>query len=545
MSKIVPFLQILFYLQNDRSVHTVGKIFVNLLQETVNSRDSLYLIKNFISNLADIIHASSNYTLGQFVFLDSWIKKYLQHAHVADVDELLKVLIDIVNQVYNSDAWAEWDPIFQIHIFPSLKQLATVSNASPHVGELAAALCKVSPELCNQGMTYFTEDPVDPAVSARFALTVLQNQLVTSQENCIIRAWLRCCLLSTDSNDELTRHVLNLHASFRTLRSKFDRSTNALCDLLEALASENNETVKENVLKLLLDNLTNVDNWVKLYIKEPKNESLTIHIYTCMAVLVHNFASFLYNKTKSACLLSRIMSTLLLPAETLMGRTPHNYVLHSVQKTWHLFFKGICSLNWNDDVFLERTLRDLIVCYVPHFPTDNNSPLLKCFDDVAIATMILHKTANAFLSQSSKATKQHSLKVLRFFDNFMVNCTSLEIMRFIAESTLVTLLEFLLLNLHCNAAVSVLISLTSSDFYHVIREDVHESIIRVTEKHLNFNSNNYFQLIQILIKIIPVDIKIILPRIQQTVVSLEKIRGDGFDSTLRKGILSIETALSV
>lgn len=489
--------------------------------------------------------ASSNYTLGQFLFLDSWIKKYLQHANVADVDELLKVLINIVNQVYNSDAWSEWDPVFQIHIFPSLKTLAATSNASPHVGELAAALCKLSPELCNQGMAYFTDDPVDPAVSASFVLTILQNQLVISQENFIIRAWLRCCLLSTDCNLELTKRVLTIHPSFNVLKNKLVMSSNALYDVLELLAKEPNKSIKENVLKLLLDNLTNVDAWVKIYIKEPRGEALTVHIYTCVAVLVYNFAPFLYNKTKSSCLLSRIISTFLLPVETLMGRSPHNCVLHSVQKTWHLFFKGICSLNWNDDVFLERTLRDLVLCYVPHFPTDNNSPLLKCFDDETIATMIIHKTANGFLNQSSKTTKPHSVKVLRFFDNFLAHCSSLAIMKFIAHTTLVVFLEFLLLNLHCNAAVSVLISLTSNDLYDVVREDVHRSITVVTEKHLTFNSNNYFQLIQILIKIIPADIKVILPKIRQSVVSLEKIRGDGYDSTLRKGLRDIETALSV
>lgn len=489
--------------------------------------------------------ASTNYTLGQYVFLDSWIKRYLQHAHTADMEELLKTLTNIIHHVYNSDAWTDWDPVFQIHIFPSLKQLAAVSNASKHVGELAAALCKVSPELCNQGMIYFTEDPVDPAVSSCFILTILQNQLITNQENFIIRAWLRCCLLSTDFNEELNKHILNVNASFRTFRNKLFKSTNVLCDLLELLSKEPNETIKENVLKLLLDNFGNVDNWVKMYIKEPKNEPLTIHIYTCMAVLVHNFASLLYNKAKSACLLSRIISSLLLPTETLMGRTPHIYVLHSVSKTWHLFFKGICSLNWSDDVFLERTLRDLIVCYVPHFPTDDSSPVLKCFDDEIIAAMIIQKIANAFLNQSSKTPKQHSLKVLRFFNNFIAKCTSLEIMKFIAQNTLVVLLEFLLLNLHCTVAVSVLISLNSNDLYDVIREDVHRSIMKVTDKHLTFNTNNYFQLIQVLIKIIPMDIKAILPKIQQTVISIEKIRGDGHDSTLRKGLSNIEAALFV
>lgn len=488
--------------------------------------------------------ASSTYMLGQFVFLDSWIKKYLQHCHVTDVDTLLKILVDVVDNVYKSDVWSDWDPVFQIHIFPCLKQLATTNNASPRIGQLAAALCKVSPELSNQGMAYFTDDPVDPGVSARFALTLVQNQLIPNQEGCIIKAWLRCCLLSTENNEELTKSVLKLHNSIASFKNKLETSSNPLFDMFELLAQENNIVLKETVLKLLVDNLTNVDVWVKPYIKEPKSEALTIHIYTNIAVLVYNFAPILYNKTKSACLLSRIISTFLLPVELLRGQTPHNYVLHSVQRTWHLYFKGIYALNWNDDLFLERTLKDLIVCYVPHFPTDN-SPLLKCFNDENMATVILQKIAIAFLSHSSKCTKQHSLKVLRFFDNFMNNCKSVGIMRFIAQSVLVILLEFLLFNLHCNAAVSTLISLTSSDFYDAVKSDVHQSIITVTEKHLTFNSNNYFQLALILVKIIPDDIKVLLPKIHQIVVSVEKVRGDGFDSTLRKGLSSIEAAVSV
>lgn len=537
-------LQIVLYLQNERPIHTVGKNFNSLLQESVKSRDSYDLIKHFINNLEYIMQASPTYSLGQCVFLDSWIKKYLQHCHAIDVDELLKILIKVVDNVYNSDVWTEWDPVFQIHVFPCLKQLAVLPNASPQIGKLAAALCKVSPELSNQGMAYFTDDPVDPGVSARFVLTLLENQLITNQEGCIIRAWLRCCLLSTANNEELTENVLRFYSAFLPFKDKLNTSTNPLYDILEALAKETNEFVRENVLKLLLDNLTNMDVWVKSCIKEPKNENLTTNIYTCTAVLVYNFSTYLYNRTKSACMLSRIISTLLLPVEILMGRTPHTYILHSVQRTWHLYFKGIYFLNWNDDVFLERTLKDLIVYYVPYFPADNSSPLLKCFNDDALAIMILQKTANAFLGQSSKCTMQHSLKVLRFFDNLINNYKSVVIIRFIAQDVLIVLLEFILFNLHCNAAVSTLISLTSLDIYDLVKSDVHKSIMTVTEKHLTFNSNNYFQLAQILVKVMPADIKALLPKIQQTIVSVEKIRGDGFDSTLRKGLSGIEAALA-
>lgn len=531
----------MLYLRNERSVDGVGKNLVSLIQENVKSRQSFSLIRHFINNLEDVMNASSNYTLGQFVFFDSWIKKYLQHCHTTDVEELLKVLTNIVDSVYISDVWSEWDPVFQIHVFPCLKQLATVSGASPQIGVLAATLCKVSAELSNQGIAYFTDDPVDPKVSSHFVLTLVQSQLVPAQENCVIRAWLRCCILSTENSEELTKSVLGINSLLRPFRDKFH--ANPFCEILEILAKQPNNAVKENTVKLLLDSVVNIDVWVKTYIKEPKSEATTLHIYTCAAVLVYNFAASLYNKTKSACLLSRIISTFLLPAEVLMGRTPHTYTLHAVQRTWHLFFKGICSLNWSDDQFLERTLRDLIVCYVPHFPTDH-SPLLKCFDDQAVAAMVLNVIATAFLRQSSKCNKQQSLKVLRFLDHLMSNCTCLEIMRFVAKNVLPVLLEFLLFNLHCNAAVSVLISLNSSDFYEAVKSEVHQSIVDVTEKHLMFSSNNYFQLVQILVKVIPADVKALLPKIKETVVAAEKIRGDGFDSTLRKGLLSIETALA-
>lgn len=516
----------------------------SLLQESVKSRDSYDLIRHFINNLEDIMQASSTYSLGQCFFLDSWIKKYLQNCHVTDAEELLKILIKIVDNVHKSDVWTEWDPVFQIHVFPCLKQLAIAANASPQIGQLAAALCKVSPELSTQAVTYFTDDPVDPGVSAKFVLTLLDNQFIPNQEGCIIRAWLRCCLLSTENNQELTKSVLRFHSAFLPFKDKLDTSTNPLYDILEALAKETNNFVRDNVLKLLLDSLTNMDVWVKSCIKEPKSETVTIHIYTCTAVLVYNFSALLYNRTKSACLLSRLISTLLLPAEILMGRTPHSYILHSVQRTWHLYFNGIYSLNWNDDGFLERTLKDLIVCYIPHFPPDNTSPLLKCFGNDALAIMIMQKTAHTFLGHSPKCNKQHSLKVLRFFDNLINSCKSMVIIRFIAQDVLIVLLEFILFNLHCNAAVSVLISLASLDIYDLIKPDVHKSIMTVTEKHLTFNSNNYFQLAQILVKVVPADMKALLPNIQQTIVSVEKIRGDGFDSTLRKGLAGIEATLA-
>lgn len=355
----------------------------------------------------------------------------------------------------------------------------------------------------------------------------------------LFQAWLRCCLLCPDSNEELTRSLLKIPKLFAPV-VRLDLHTNPLCTFIEALAEDRHNTAS---IKSLLENFSNVDQWIKSYLKEPQNEAQILHIYTCLAVLVYNFATFLYCKTKSACILSKIISTALLPAEVLMGRTPHPFIIHSAQRTWHLYMKGIISLNRNDDIYLERILRDLIMYYVPHFPVEN-SPVLKCLNDEHTGSIVLGKMAGAFLSHNSKCTKEQASKVLRFFDNLMDTCESVAIMKFVAQKVVVVLLEYLLFNIQCNAAASPLISLASSGMYDAIREDVHQSIIAVTQKHLPFCSKNYFQLALILVKIIPADMVTLLPQIRKCVHSVETMRGLGFDSMLRKGLDSLEDALT-
>lgn len=170
---------------------TVGKGLMFLVQENVNYRDSFDLIKHFIRSLDDIMHSTSNYTLGQHIFLDSWIKKYLQSCQLTDVDELLQILIVTAECIYKEDVWAEWDPVFQLHVFPCLKQHATAPSASPQIGKLGALLCKMTPELCDQGVQCFTSDLVVPRVSTCFVVTFLQdypnNMVLPSQESSMLQ----------------------------------------------------------------------------------------------------------------------------------------------------------------------------------------------------------------------------------------------------------------------------------------------------------------------------------------------------------------------
>lgn len=540
-------LQIMLHVQNGKSIENVAKHLVELVNETVNCRDDFYLIKSYIRDLEHILNLSYNYNLNQHVLLGSWIKKYMTYCHHSDLDAVIQVLIFIAENVHKNDCWPQWETTFQLHVFPTIKQAATAPNASPQLGKLAAILSKVSPELSNQAITYFVGEQVATKVCAGFVSTLLQDYphgfLIPNQENFMIQAWVRCCLLSTENQSELTRNIMKLHGSFALVKHKINTSADPLCSYIEVLGQEAANGADFFTIRSLCEtSFGHADLWIKPCLKEPANEALVVHIYTRMALLVYHCAALLYCKTKSACLLSRLTSALLSPPEVLRGRAPHAFTLSAIYRTWHLFVKGICTLNWADDAFLERILRDLVVYYVPHFAA-NCSELLKCFDDQSLTEMILQKIATAFLTNSSRCAKEHTVSVLRVLESCIQRSSSLYTTQAICRKVLAGILEFLLFNLNCNAAIGVLKALISCTNYSEVREDVKLSVLAVTEKQLGFNAINYFKLAHILAKLMPVDMKALLPNIKQCVVSVEKMRGVGYDGMLRRSLENLESAL--
>lgn len=535
----------MLYIQNDKKIGPVTEMLMHQLHENANSRENFHRLKSFIKDLDAIMNMSVNYHLDQHILFGNWIKKYMLHCQYADLDHFLQILTRIVENVYRADAWSEWDNTFQLHIFPALKQASTVPNASPYIGKLAATLSKASPELSTEAITYFGGDLVAPKVCSRFISTLLQDYphggLIPNQENFMIQAWVRCCILSTENQEELTRNILKLHGNFAVIKNKLDLKVDILCSYIEVLGQE--FYLGRNVLEiksLFETSFNHVDLWIKPYIKEPVNDALTFQIYTLMSVLIYNCSPLMYSKTKSACLLSRLTSVLLTPPETLMGRVPNAHILNAVTKTWHLFAKGILKLDWKEDAFLERILKDLIVCYLPHFPAEA-SPIIKCFDDPQITVMMLQKISTAFLNPSNRCPKESSVKALRFI-SFTIEqniCTHI-----IADKLLFNVLEFLLFNLQCNAAICVITCLAASHVYNEIRDCVQRSIVKITEKHLSFNASNYFSMANILAKLIPLDVGAVLSIIKERVSAVERMRGVGYDAMLRRSLDGLESSLS-
>lgn len=240
----------------------------------------------------------------------------------------------------------------------------------------------------------------------------------------------------------------------------------------------------------------------------------------------------------------RLVNAFLLPMEVQMGRTPHPFVVGAVHRTWHRFMQGIYSLDPHGDAFLERTLKSLVVSYLPHFGLADN-PILKCLDHDGLAAFVLDKIALAFLGKSTKANDNGVAKALQTLQ-VAAHSTSSEKLKLIVDRTFLATLETMLFNnAHRNLAAEVVKAIALSDCYGSARERVQTQIIALTEKNLAFNTESYFNLVcGTLARLIPEDVRAAVPDIRRQVNAVERMRGIGYDNRLRQGLEKIQSSLS-
>lgn len=58
---------------------------------------------------------------------------------------------------------------------------------------------------------------------------------------------------------------------------------------------------------------------------------------------------------------------MLLPSTILLNKKPPDNVLAALKMTWHLFVRGLVQLDYTNDAYIERILKDIIVRYINKF----------------------------------------------------------------------------------------------------------------------------------------------------------------------------------
>lgn len=537
--------QVAKYIYHEKELENMSSTLVCLLEEASQNRMKYNLIKIVITGYDYILNMSNNYHLKQYKLLGAWVSKYVACCQYGDLCYFVNILTWTVEKLQKTDAYFEWMPTLITFILPAMKQVAATSNAPPQSGRLIALIIQEKPSLISQFVVTFTNDTMNPKVVNQFLCSLLEDypvvQIIASNDELlIIRAWVRCALLSSEISVELTKKIFKF--DYLSILHINEISQDPLLTLIKAFGKQSQSSSDCKLKEICQNVFGHINQVLTQTISKNPSEITLQRIYNYISSLYFHCANLIYNNTKSNCLLSQITSTILLPTEILMGRPPNQIVLKAIENTWPIFMESLFKLCYSSDPYIERTLRDLVTKYVPHFsPTE--SPILKCLNKEDVLAFILDKIATTFLNNSAKASEENMFKALKTVEIIIQFTNEEAVMKLLVRKILPGILEIIMFNSNKAVAINVLKSVALSEWYIHIRYDIRKAVQTVMEKHLAFAAHHFFQLFTILIKLIPDDAGALIPILKKQISVVERMRGVGFDNTLRTGLDRIESLM--
>lgn len=106
-----------------------------------------------------------------------------------------------------------------------------------------------------------------------------------------------------------------------------------------------------------------------------------------------------------------------------MEKKIHPYITLSICKSWYMFMRGLYSLDHKNDIYIEKTMKDMIVQYLPYFAsrtiqTKNNTYEIShrmipgdIHSDLQLEKYILDKISVNFVTCRGKQCNVHAAKV--------------------------------------------------------------------------------------------------------------------------------------
>lgn len=518
---------------------------LKLLETATEDSQKYHLVNVFFKNFKYIVNINPRLDLHQWLFFTIRLDKYMMTCYYTDLALILEVIALLLEKVNTPNFWPLWKSVFKEYIYPALKKLSTTQNAPKILGNICGNLYFLFTDLANEIFNFLTSEQVSPKVSAEFIIVILEDypnkcSLMSQQIPLILQTWIRNCLLFNNSCRQLTISVLNLEVFPPLLKTHITSAENPLFAFIEYLGSDiKGHSYSSKINTLCEFSFGHIDKWLIQYLSHPEDESVVLYIYTFISLAFLHCGSILYNSKKQSSPVTNLIQAILLPTDFLIGRAPHIFVLNGARKTWPTFFEALINLNVNSDMYLERTLRDMVTKYIPYFST-TDSPMLKCFNKEKTATVLVDKLSTCFFKHPIKESDANILKVAKILKSFIESNTSADHMKIIVKGILYGLFEAVIFYSQRNVPISVIKSITISPLYSEISNEFCNAIIAITEKHLALNTINCFQLMFILASFVPGDMKKILSVIKQKVCNVERLRGVGFDKNLRMQLEKLE-----
>ncbi|CAG9855813.1 unnamed protein product [Phyllotreta striolata] len=536
------------------SIEKPADILLSWIREACGSDNNFHLVKLFVGNFETMLNHSSNLQLHQWMFLDKWLTSYLLSCYHADMIAGVEVLLRVLERVENPDCWSLWSGRFIEFVYPVLKQLAYAYKAPSSVGKIAGKMYLMEPKMRGEILTCFTNFNLPIDICLSFLEIILADhskrcminfQLNTPLQILIIQLWFKFCLVSTEPCRFLTEIVTELNYFPQDLKLQLNASQDPISTLIQYLGSDlSNHRQNKNIIVLCESCFGSIVHWFDQFLKTSESDSKVSRIYFYTSSAFQHCSPLLYNRNSVSSSLTSLVNTLLLPPDVLRDKSPRKFILNCVKETWNSFYQGLAVLKDDSDAFILRVLKDLITKYMRYFST-NESPLLKALQSETIADVVLEIISNYYFIQRHQESDSDVKKVVKILCDTVQSTTSAPILKLVVTKTLYGLFEFYIHHHQGKLAVSLISAMCLSPLYPQARAEFSHCVMLAAKKELVLSAGAYFQLLHIIAKFVPGDVRNLIGKLTEQVEHAERLRGVGYDASLRKQVEILEKIVNV
>ncbi|KAH8419945.1 hypothetical protein KR009_004308 [Drosophila setifemur] len=535
-----------------------------LLTQLTTVRNDMKVASVYADSLPDIFELAEDFNRGEQLLLGPWLMHYVERSGQVSQDRVWEALHSLVLRLNESQkVVANIKEALQQHVLPLLRT-QYVAGHSCWLPKLAAQFVSLEKDREKLLLSFLQgPEPLNLAASAELMVLVLHDGFKPSSKSLILHVWVKSLVLLTAQHESvfaLTPYVTEL-CEFRQLDiepASLERGREPLCAFFGALGRRA-QLEDAHVRMQLSHKLHAYVNHFEVWLPPDRLRSeLGTRFFSFLATVIYNCPSLAYVRSKPTCFFHLAMVRFLLTTQLQAGTPQEGRLPQMVHKIFPVLLQGIGRLQYRTDVYVGKTLEQLVQHWTPHFTFSPSakvvarpySILLQADQDGELAQHVLQLLVNQFLTvQRRKAGAQAGL-VIGILQQLIEGTPKNDQHHLVSilRAVYIPLLEHVMFVdelEHSRGQIFGLyrVLVAHEGFQGAVQELCCNHLRTLAEKHLAHCTYFYFQMLIKLAELSPGLVTPIYPFVREQALQVELKRGAGEDVGIRKCLQRLQHVL--
>ncbi|GFQ68277.1 protein MMS22-like [Trichonephila clavata] len=562
-------------------------------RDSAHKANLMKLLVVYIDSMNELFEQSNDLKLSEYQLIGSGFSILLFSCGISELNYILRVFLNILIKVQciafekhhaNNVMYEQYIGLLELsfkHIFPFIEHISVTNTPPIYVSDIAAVLTilsqkfastltdRIAYNFCSIFLHFGTKDNVNSSIIRQYLCAVLDDEYLQSGikekilnfNSLIFQSWLKCIIDLFPSLKQmkcLTQKVImqsdiaDMFPKVKNIINNEIECENIATELFRIMGQtydESTDLKHKHQLKLKMhDYFQKYVLIILTKVKKLQDNSTLSYVYKLTSCLVEYCSPLLYMKYNTQNILPQLFDNILVPAAVFPKDKHTQSILSNVIKDHMLgLIKGLFKLDYKNDKFVGRTLKDVMVNNMCIHLSSNNPIFKLCIDSIhnrkdglkwdefqflldVIKNYILNNSSNSIhaFEMIFEIFKSASLSKKQDISSILLKCTFETYMK---QS--ISLSDYLR-NLMCKIFMYFKDNMDLNDSKKILIPILQWFI----QEKIPWSSARGFSVLDCFLEYLPQILSEIIPFLTKTVEELENSRGFGVDVTLRNHLKS-------